>query len=285
VRNAVKITGDRMAARAERADNERMVAEQRVVYDEHVASLADRPTDAEVARWLDFDKSYIKSVALEHCGLSNRDIIAQVMLTEGASQAKRARVLHGAPRYSAYVVKVFLLTDNGVREVEIELDFENGALRNEYRNAFSYTTLASAQVLEVGIKFAGEERQVLVFGADGVEVSEATDNYVRSKAFRLSLVNDDEITVVMENFEGLVDTAVEDKKKLAELALENSGVTSALRILESVAAEGKDWIDKERERRERRWNDWENERNETLALERGPEFLEEGDEDADEEGD
>lgn len=277
VGNAVKITGDWMAAQAERADNERMVAAQRVVYDEHVASLLDRPTDAEIARWLDFDKSYIKSVALEHCGLTNRDIIAHVLLTEGASQAKRARVLHGAPRYSAYVVKVFLLTDNGVREVEIELDFENGSLRNEYRNAFSYTSLASAQVLEVGIRFAGEERQVLVFGDDGVEVSEATDNYVRSKAFRLSQVNDEKITVVMENFEGLVDTAVEDKKKLAELALENSGVTSALRILESVAAEGKDWIDKERERRERRWNDWENERRETLALENGPEFPEEDD--------
>ncbi|TWP52712.1 hypothetical protein FKR81_10465 [Lentzea tibetensis] len=269
--NGVKLLGDRLALREERADNERMVEEQRIAYDECVAELDERPSDAEIARWLDFDKSHIKTVALEHCGLSNRDIIAQVLLTEGASTAKRARVLHGAPRYSAYTVKVFLLTDNGVREVEIELDFETGALRNEYRNAFSYSSLASAQVLEVGIKFAGEERQVLVFGEDGVEITDKTDNYVRSKAFRLRLVNDDEITVVMENFEGLVDKAVEDKKKLAELALENSGVTSALRILESVAAEGREWIEKERERRERRWNDWENEHHEPLALEGGGE--------------
>lgn len=281
--NGVKLMGDRLAVREERADNERLVAEQRVAYDEHLASLADRPSDAEIARWLDFDKSHIKTVALEHCGLSNRDIIAQVLLTEGASAAKRARVLHGAPRYSAYVVKVFLLTENGVREVEIELDFETGALSNELRNNFSYSKLASTQVLEVGVKFAGEERQVLVFGENGVEVTSATDNYVRSKAFQLRLVNDRDITVVMENFEGLVDAAVEDKKKLTELALENSGVTSALRILESVAAEGREWIEKERERRERRWNDWENEHHAPLELDRGPDFLEGRDPDDDEE--
>src|SRR5262249_23761871 len=155
---------------------------------------------------------------------ANRDIIAHVVLTEGASNAKRARIVHGPPRYSHYVILVFLLTENGVREVGVELDFTDGAVHNEQRTSFRYDALASAQVAEAGVKFAGERRHVLLIGDDGFQVTDKTDGLVLSRAFRLSLSNGQDITVLVENFDGLVDTTVEDKHQLVNLALDTSGV-------------------------------------------------------------
>jgi hypothetical protein len=43
---------------------------------------------------------------------------------------------------------------------------------------------------------------------------------------------------------------------LEELALGASGITSALRILEAVAVEGRGWITEERRRRDQGFEDW-----------------------------
>src|SRR5262249_5584075 len=124
------------------------------------------------------------------------------------------------------------------------------------RTSFRYDALASAQVAEAGVKFAGERRHVLLIGDDGFQVTDKTDSLVLSRAFRLSLSNGQDITVLVENFDGLVDTTVEDKHQLVDVALDTSGVAAALHILEAIAAEGGEWIDRERERRARRWRDW-----------------------------
>lgn len=256
VANAAVAQGGRRAVAREHEDADALHAEERAAYEAEVERLSGRPKDAEMARWLDFDKAHLKTTALQHCGLMNRDIVAQVVLTEGAPRASRARVVHGPPRYSAYVVMVFLLTETGVRVVEYDLDFINGAVSNEERTAFRYDMLTSAKVSEVGVKFAGEGQRVFVIGADRVRVTDKTENMVLSRAFRLSFVNGDDITIVVENFEGLIDTDVEDKSKLVDLALDSSGVAGAMQVLESVAAEGREWIERERERSARRWRDW-----------------------------
>ena len=44
--------------------------------------------------------------------------------------------------------------------------------------------------------------------------------------------------------------------KLREIAQQSSGVQSALHILQAVAREGREWISRQRDRRQRRWQDF-----------------------------
>jgi hypothetical protein len=64
----------------------------------------------------------------------------------------------------------------------------------------------------------------------------------------------------VDNYDGLLDDTSgahnEDKVRLDEISRDSSGVAGALQILEAVAAEGREWIAKELERRNRHWQEW-----------------------------
>ncbi|MEV4806274.1 hypothetical protein AB0K18_40265 [Nonomuraea sp. NPDC049421] len=231
----------------------RWAAEQQE-YQRWSGVLADRPSDAEMAAWLDHDKMMIKSLALKHYGLSNRDVIAHLTLTEGAPRCRRARVLYGPLRYSAYVVLLFLLTEGGVRQVTVDLDFFSGAIHDERRTTFRYEMIASARVAEVAVRFEHGHRHVMAREEIQPHVQQTL---ILSRAFRLSLVNGQHIDVLVDSFEqGLIDRTREDITFLTALALDTSGVTGALRILEAVSAEGREWLAHERARRQRRLRDF-----------------------------
>lgn len=250
------LVADRRAVADEQASLDELFAAEEREYHRWRDLLRDRPTDLEVANWLESDKYYLKTLAMRRCELSSREIIAHVVLTAGKPGARRARVVNGPPRFSKYVVLVFLLTEHGVREVDVDLDFLTGAIYDERRTAFKYDALASAQVLEKGFQSAEGQRHVVLLGRD-VHLTEKPA-LVLSRTFQLALVNDQKIEVVVDNYEGLIDDSTsEDKDQLDELALDSSGVAIALHILEAVAAEGRDWITREQDRRDRRWREWE----------------------------
>ncbi|SBW22714.1 hypothetical protein FDG2_3021 [Candidatus Protofrankia californiensis] len=204
---------------------------------------SDRPTDTEMARWLALDKIYLKTAAISRARLTSHDLVAHVVMNEGAKGATRARVPQGPPRYSAYLVHIFLLTRSGVREIKTELNFLNGAVGNERWNLFRYGALASASVTERG------SRTVRGSGSTMKEVKR-----LRSRTFRLTLVNGQDITQVTETIGDVEDAALDAESDLA--GLQTSGIDSALPILEAVAADGPDWITREWERRERWSHDW-----------------------------
>jgi hypothetical protein len=236
-----------------RASCMRQYEDEKVAYAEWVRELADRPTDAEMGRWLDLDKAFLKTIALHRFGLENRDLVGYVVMTEGAPKSMRARVPHGPPRFSEYVVLVFLLTKSGVREVEVDLDFLSSTTKDERRTSFRYDHLVSARVSEVGVRYTNDRRVIVEPGA---QLGPLEIEKVRSRALRLTLVSGQEITVVAANFAGLTDGDVEQESELVRIALLTSGIMGALNILEAVAAEGADWIAREQERRERRARDW-----------------------------
>jgi len=65
------------------------------------------------------------------------------------------------------------------------------------------------------------------------------------------------IDVVVENYDhGFLDRVRENADSLFELALDSSGVRDAWRVLDSVAAEGREWLREERRRRNRRLLDF-----------------------------
>jgi hypothetical protein len=234
-------------------------------FDSLTKSLAGRPTDAEMAAWLDYDKSHIMALALRGYQLANRDVIAHVTLTEAAEKCRRARVIFGPPRYSSYNVRIFQLTDTGVRQFLICLDSETGTLSDERRSAFRYDSITSAAIMEVGVRMNGSKRQIVDLAStkvtseeDSKDSKDQADKLTFAQAFRLSLNNSYTINVLVENFdEGLIDKVREDSKYLLELARDTSGISAAVRILEAVAAEGREWVVQERARRRRRWAHYE----------------------------
>lgn len=113
------------------------------------------------------------------------------------------------------------------------------------------------EVKEVGVEFAGKERKIVILRDNDVKtLPDSRRSTVHSRALYLSLKNSRDISLLVENFEELSDKEEENKEQLEELALGASGITSALRILEAVAVEGRGWITEERRRRDRGFEDW-----------------------------
>ncbi|POM26402.1 hypothetical protein BTM25_08010 [Actinomadura rubteroloni] len=267
--------GDVFLIRLLHRSRERVMAAQRLLvekelYVKRLEELADRPDDTEMARWLDDDKHYFRTLVLKQYGMDSEDVIADAVLTEPAPGARRSRVRRGPWRYSSYRMWIYLLTNSGVRQIAVHLDFASGTLSNQERTAFRYDSVASASIIEIGICFDEDRRAVLPpsqrkrrppASIPDTEVKEKSDGKpdteenetpkstsntnvapVMLQLFRLMLVNRERFTVTVEQLAEVDETVGDDVTYLRRLALDDSGVSSALRILEQVAAEGSDWV-------------------------------------------
>jgi len=221
-------------------DAEKLFNEEMAGYERWCMQLADRPKDTEMGRWLALDKAYLKDQALHRANLHERDLVTHVVLIENAPFARSGRVPQGPPRYEAYMVQVFLLTHYGVRASRVNLEFGSGAARNERRKMFPYDAVASASVTEKGV--SGKRDPAVVS--------------LKRREFRLRLVNGEMISKVTENLTASKDAVVEDTDDIERLVVQTSGFDSALRVLEAVATEGRDWITRDRERKQRWARNW-----------------------------
>lgn len=274
---------------AEAAIAEAEYAEEQHGFLEWRDRLAGRPTDEQMARWLDYDKFFIKNMAMKTGNLVNRNLVAHAVLTEDRWPCRSARVLYGPPRYSRYRITVFLLTGGGVLQVRMDMDFNTGNVSNMDSTSFPYDKIAWAKVAEAGWRFDSGDRHVVVFNdkdngrhRDDDEDEESWDTRFRrpedpgelrggpakrkreengsgdvsdvdslifAQALRLSLVEKEPIDIVVENFDrGFLDRLRENKAALRELALDNSGVAGTVRLLNTIAREGPDWLRLQRER-------------------------------------
>ncbi|TCK24448.1 hypothetical protein [Pseudonocardia endophytica] len=240
--------------------------EERKAYADWWKSMEDRPTDAEMAIWLDYDKAYLKAMVMRQSGFANRDLIGSVILVEGASSGCRARVLFGPLRHSRYILQVFLLSESGIRHAVVDLDFGSGIMSNENRSSFRYEAISSAKVEEAGIRIgSGPSSRSIPQPRESEEST--SGKLVLSQELRLTLNNQQWLRVVVGNYdEGLIDRLREDPRTLLELARDSSGINAALRILEAIASEGGDWVKHERERRRRRIIDYQRRRDGLMAL-------------------
>lgn len=205
---------------------EDLFEEELVAHAARAELLRDRPGDADMARWMALDKLFLKDEALRRADLNERDLVTHVVLTERAPFARRGRVTKGPHRYEAYNVQIFLLTRYGMRSVRTYLDFTTGTTKNEKRQMFPYDAVASASIEE----------------ADGPG----------NRVFELTLVSGMKIAEVKENLRNSADVEVDGFEDLGLLVTQTSGFDSALRVLEAVATEGRDWIVRDEERK-RRW--------------------------------
>ena len=183
--------------------------------------LKARPKDAEMAVWLESDRTVLLGMALDHFHLPRSRLIAHAFLEEPGVAARRARIEGGLLRYERYRLLIFLLAEDGVRQVRANLDFLTGTLTIRERTNYRYDAIVSVRVLREAQRQTFELR---LTAGDPITVQ----------------VRDAEPEVIPqdENAEPMEET--EDAQEDADLDV--ASVTNTLHVLEGVAAEGQKWL-------------------------------------------
>jgi hypothetical protein len=191
---------------------------------------AIRPREDEMETWLRSDTMMLIDRALRHYRMSWRDVIAYAVLQVPARNANRGRVRGGPWRYDRYGLRLFLITKDGVREVSSELNFRTAEFDGEERNNFRFEAVSSVNVVVKGSSGEHSLRLTLMNGpVRDILVTSAMD-----------LEDDGDDTPVAERPRDEISPG--DTNDPLAMSLDASGFLPTLRILEGIAAEGKNWI-------------------------------------------
>jgi len=223
----LQIALERRRFQAEDAESKQRLAGAETEFNRWKSKVENRPDDSEMAAWLDCDRKLLMRQTMEHYKLKPSQVIAHAFIEAPASD-RRARVRNGPWRYPRYRLLVFLLTPDGVRQLIAELDFGEGTFHDKRRINYRFDAVAAVHVTE-------------------------TDDHRR--IFELTLINGQPIAVrVTASSTELTEQLLqgEDPVTLSRLALDATGLTNTLHVLEGVAAEGKEWIKHENQRLDNR---------------------------------
>jgi uncharacterized membrane protein YedE/YeeE len=216
-RRWLNISLERRRAVADAAESQHKLAQREDAFARWKDKLAAKPTDQEMATWLDCDKKVLLNRAIRHYGLTRSDMISHAFLETPAESYKRARVRNGPWRYTRYRILVFLLTPDGMRQLTFELDTGDGAFEQRERKSYRYEAVASVQVT-----VAHDYRQT----------------------FELYLVSGQPISFRVAD-PSILRLPDEDEQAQSDATQDATGLSNTLRVLEGVAAEGKTWIARE----------------------------------------
>ncbi|MEU0069772.1 hypothetical protein ABZ027_09570 [Streptomyces sp. NPDC006332] len=196
---------------------ERLTARQ-VAYQNWKSFLdTTRPSELEMETWLTCDKTLFVDEALRHYQLTWRDLITHTILMTPARPYKRGRVKGGPWRYSRYSFRLFLVTQDGVREISTEFDFTDAKRGNEQRSNYRFDALSSVQVTE-RTNVGYDLELVLTNGpARNIRVKDADTHQLAPD---------------------------ENAQEISEVNLNAAGFIHTFRLLEGIAADGKGWIER-----------------------------------------
>ncbi|WP_045744011.1 hypothetical protein [Actinoplanes rectilineatus] len=214
-----RIVAERERARAEKAEKAEQLQTRQAAYERWVRKLSRRPSDAEMAEWLDCDRRVLVEETMRHYQLDPSQVITHAFIEAPGPSAKRGRIHRGPWRYSRYRMLLFLLTEDGVRQVNIDLDFEKATSQRTERLNYRFETVAAVRI-------------------DGAPA--------RRQTFELTLFNGAPIQVQVTE-PAVADTAAgEDDLTFSRVLLDASGLRRTLEVMEGIAAEGKSWINRRR---------------------------------------
>ncbi|WP_406084143.1 hypothetical protein OHA01_05975 [Micromonospora zamorensis] len=225
VRSSFRIVAEQRRVaddQAERADKE---TARWKAYHRWCHKLSDKPSDIEMAAWLESDRKVLVDQAMQQYRLHPSQVIAHAFIEAPAPSCKKARYPQGPWRYSRYRLLLFLLTDDGVRQVNIDLDFEISASRTTQRLNYRFDAVAAVRI-------------------DGIATQQQT--------FELTLFNGKPIPIRISEPDDESLQHDENAAKIAELSLDAAGLSHTLHVLEGVAAEGKEWVRHRRHRADKR---------------------------------
>jgi hypothetical protein len=217
-----RIAAEWRRVRADKAEYAAGMQARTEAYERWMRKLSRRPSDAEMAGWLECDRRILVDEMMRHYRLKPSQVIAHAFIEAPGRSAKRGRIRRGPWRYSRYQMLLFLLTDDGVRQVNIDLDFEQALSQRMQRLNYRFDTVAA----------------VRVYGAPG-----------QRQTFELTLFNGPPIRIQVTDdlVKGVQEDAV-DAGTLSQVALDASGLPRTLDVLEGIAAEGKEWISRRQRR-------------------------------------
>ncbi|MFI1788287.1 hypothetical protein ACH40D_07450 [Streptomyces olivaceoviridis] len=208
---------------------ERRVAEETQEYQERLAARqaayqnwksfldATRPSELDMETWLTCDKTLFVDEALRHYQLTWRDLITHTILVTPARPYKRGRVKGGPWRYSRYTFRLFLVTQDGVREVSAEFDFTDAKRGTGQRSNYRFDALSSVQVTERS-EVGYDLELILTNGpARNIRVADADTHQLAPD---------------------------ENAQEISEINLSAAGFVHTFRLLEGIAADGKGWIER-----------------------------------------
>jgi hypothetical protein len=184
-----------------------------------------RPSEDEMETWLRSDTTILIAEALEHYRISWRDVISYAVLRVPAPNASSAQVPRGPLRYDRYSLRLFLITEDGVREVSKVLNFRTAQFNAEERNSFRFEAVSSVNVVKgtdgkQNLRLTLTNGPARYFGgATGPDLGSGEDELRYSRQAELD-PNDTDSS-------GRLDT---------------TGFEAILRILEGIAADGKNWF-------------------------------------------
>ncbi|MFJ5805958.1 hypothetical protein [Streptomyces sp. NPDC093093] len=176
-----------------------------------------RPSEQEMENWLTCDKTLFIDEALRHYQLTWRDLITHTILVTPARPYKRGRAKRGPWRYSRYSFRLFLVTQDGVREISSETDFTDAKRGNEQRSNYRFEALSSVQV---------------------------TESTHASYELELILTNGPARNIRVKDADAHQLAPDENAQEVAEINLNAAGFIHTFRLLEGIAADGKGWIER-----------------------------------------
>jgi len=195
-------------------------------YEQWKDRLKDRPTDAEMAEWLRHDRTVLLGQALDYFDLPRSRLAAYGFLEKPAPGARRTQIDGGLPRFQRYQVWMFLLAEDGVRQVRFHLDFLTGTPGQREQISYGYDHITAAHVMREsngGQKFtlrltAGQPIEIRLRKADLAPGPGAGPGQTTA-----------------------VDAETDDAKDEGTVT-DAASVANTLHVLEGVAAEGRRWL-------------------------------------------
>jgi hypothetical protein len=218
----LRITVRKRRYAAEHSERELRVARCDNARGEWLDRLKATPTDAEMAAWLDADQKFLMDKALKHYKLTRSEVIAHAFIAEAAQGCKHHRVPSGPMRYSRYQIHVFLLTSDGVRQVIFNLSFRYGSHPVIRRTNYRFEAIAAVLFTQVP-----HSLELQLVGGQTIDIQLAEPG---------------------EETQPGIDGASEVPRVDPGLGvnLAPASLTNTIHMLEGIAAEGKEWVRRER---------------------------------------
>lgn len=210
-----RAVGERRRVQADETERDQEYARRLAAFQKWQQKLSRKPSDREMAAWLECDRRLLVDETMRHYRLRASQVIAHTFIEAPGRSYKRARIRRGPWRYTRYRLLLFLLTDDGVRQVDIDLDVERASSHETQRLNYRFDAVAAVRVHGL----ASQQQR-----------------------FELTLFNGAPISVPVTESNAETLTPGEDLWTLSRVSLDASGLTHTLNVLEGIAAEGKEWI-------------------------------------------
>ncbi|MGW5880453.1 hypothetical protein ACWFMI_28335 [Nocardiopsis terrae] len=217
----LRIHSEHRRHREETHEREEVLGAREAEYERWKGKLeALMPNETEMESWLNADKTLILNEALKHHRLVWPEVTTHAFLPTPDRPCKSASVQGGPWRHSKYEIRVFLVTNEGMREATAKLDFERARWHRSERDNYRFEALSSVQVQ---IKSA------------------------RRYTLNITLTNGPTKSIPVSDTPVHEPEGEEPQTEASDINLDAAGFSHTLRILEGMAAEGKPWFERSTE--------------------------------------